>query len=83
MNCQSVTKGNAFRKTATKALLMPFKQPLNNVTKPKKLGVGKKAGGSQLIFGVQLIVEATPHFVVITLDIKNAFNEVKRTTMLD
>ena len=53
------------------------------MTKLTQFGAGEKAGGSQLIFGVQLLLEANPHFVVIALDIKNTFNEVKRITLLE
>ena len=46
INFQPVVKVNALRKVVMKALLVPFKQPLIDVNKPKQLGAGNKFGGS-------------------------------------
>ena len=83
MDCRPVAKGNTFRKVFTATLLEPFKQAIIDVTAPTQFGSGEKAGGSQLVFAAQLMLEANPSFVAISLDIKNAFNEVTRKVVLE
>ena len=63
--------------------MSPCKHVIIAFTKPTQHDAGEKAGGSQLIFGTQLLLEANPHSVIIELDIKNAFNEVHITILLD
>ena len=60
MDCRPVAKGNTFRKVFTATLLEPFKQSIIDVTAPTQFGSGEKAGGSQLVFAVQLM---TYHFI--------------------
>ena len=83
MDCRPVAKGNTFRKVLTATLMHPFKQAIIDVTAPTQYGSGEKAGGSQLVFAAQLMLEANPEFACLSLDIKNAFNEVERKTILD
>jgi len=45
---------------------------------PSQFAVGTNGGGSQLIMAITLLLEANPDWVVITLDISNAYNEIQR-----
>ena len=67
MDCMPMSKGNSLRKAVTKALLALFEQVIVTVTKPTQYGIGEKAGGSQLVFDTQLLVEINPHFAIIRL----------------
>ena len=82
MDCMPVAKGNSLRKSITSALMSPCKASIISATKPTKFGSVEHAGCSQLAFDAQLLLESTPSFVTISINIKNAFNKVKRTTIL-
>mmetsp|Transcript_22035 Transcript_22035/g.30977 ORF Transcript_22035/g.30977 Transcript_22035/m.30977 type:complete len:177 (-) Transcript_22035:1403-1933(-) len=73
MDCHPVMKGNNFKKLLTKVLLKPFKQDIIEITKHNQFGSGDPAGGSQLVFGTQLLLEANKQFCPISIDISNAF----------
>ena len=60
-----------------------YKASVISTAKPTKLGGGERAGGSQLVFGAQMPLESNPSFVAISIDIKNAFNEVNLATLLE
>ena len=83
MDCRPVAKGNALRKVVTTALMTPFKKAIIAATTPTQFGSGEKAGGSQLVFAAQPMLEANPSFVIIGLDVENAFNEAMRKSILD
>ena len=82
MDYRPIANGNSLCKVITSALLIPFKATIIYATKPTLFGSRQKAGCSQLVFDIQLILEANPSFVAISLDIKNAFNDVKRSVIL-
>jgi len=82
MGCCSVAKGYSLRKVITSALLALFKASIIESTKPTQFGSRQKLGGSQLVFSVQLMLEAKPSLVCVSLDIENAFNDVKRSVIL-
>ena len=42
-----------------------------------------KGGGSQLVMAITLLLEANPGWVVVALDIVNAFNEIERNSVLE
>ena len=83
MDCRPVVMGHSLRNAVTKALLQPFLQDIIAETKPTQFGCGEKAGGSQMIFLIQLILEACPEFVCLALDLVNAYNEVSREDCLE
>ena len=83
MDCRPVVKGNSLLKAVTSALLAILKAAIINTTKPTQFGSRQKAGGSQLVFGVQLILESNPLFVAASLDIESAFNKVKQYIILE
>ena len=85
MDCRPVAMGNTstLRKVTTKTLLKPYSDEFIEATKPTQYGCGEVAGGSQMAFKLQLQQEARPDHVIIALDVKNAYNEVKRSVTLD
>ena len=50
---------------------------------PSQFSVGTNGGGSQLIMAITLLLEANPDWVIIALDISNAFNEIQRHSILE
>ena len=83
MDCRPIAKGNSLRKVITSALMRPFKQSIIAATAPTQFGGGLRSGGTILIFALMLLLESNPEFVLIGLDIENAFNEVTRKEILD
>ena len=83
MDCRPVCKGESLRKVITKALYSPYLSTIRKVCDPCQFGIGTSGGGSQLVMAIQLLLEANPSWTVISLDIRNAFNEIKRTAVLE
>jgi len=83
MDCRPVAMGNTLRKAVTHALFDPFLQDIIAETKPTQFGCREKAGGSQMISAISLILEACPDFVCMALDLKNAYNEISREDCLE
>ena len=83
MDCRPVAKGKSLRKVVTFALLHPFKPVIIDSTAPTQFGWGLRASGTILIFALMLLLDTNPKFVLIRLDIENAFNEVTRKEILD
>ena len=83
MDCHPVCKGDLLRKVITKALYAPFMERIQAVCDPCQFGVGTKGGGAQLTMALRLLIEANLDWVCISLDIKNAFNEIMRQEVLD
>jgi len=67
MDCCPVIKGNNLRKLITKTLLKPFKEDIISTTMPTQCASGDPAGGSQLVYGVQLLMESNPNFCIVRL----------------
>ena len=83
MDYRPVAKGNSLWKVSTTALMALFWQACADLTFPTQLGNSKKAGSSQLVFGIQMLLEANPGHVDLALDIENAFNEGERKVILE
>jgi len=83
MDCRPVAIGNTLRKAVTRTLFNPFLQDIIAETKPTQFGCGEKAGGSQMIFAISLILEACPDFVCMALYLKNAYNKISREDCLE
>ena len=52
------------------------------VTRPTQFGSGEKAGSTQLIFAAKLMLEENPTFVIGSVDVENAFNELECQAVL-
>ena len=49
----------------------------------QQVAVGIPGGISKLAMGVQLALEAHPHWVAVKIDLRNAHNEIKRSKVLE
>jgi len=83
MDCRPICKGEAIKKVITKALYKPYMNKIKAGCEPSQFSVGTNGGGSQLIMAITLLLEANPGWVVIALDISNAFNEIQRHSILE
>eukprot|EP00873_Tetraselmis_striata_P002703 jgi/Tetstr1/422967/TSEL_013745.t1 len=80
---QHVAVGEAERRAAERAVVDNMKEAYVSVLAPSQLGVGISAGDSMLIHGVRLIVEKLgPRAVIVHTDLRNAYNEAWRRTII-
>ena len=50
---------------------------------PQQVAVGMPGGISKLVIGVRLIMEVNPTWVIVKIDLKNAYNEIKRAKVIE
>eukprot|EP00873_Tetraselmis_striata_P021041 jgi/Tetstr1/441305/TSEL_029556.t1 len=73
----------AERRTAERAVVVNMKEAYVSVLPPSQLGVGISAGNSMLIHGVRLIAEKLdPRAAIVNTDLRNAYNEAWRRTII-
>eukprot|EP00873_Tetraselmis_striata_P012446 jgi/Tetstr1/432710/TSEL_022077.t1 len=78
-----VAVGEAERRAAERAVVDNMKEAYVSVLAPSQLGVGIPAGDSVLIHGVRLIAEKLgPRAVIVHTDLRNAYNEAWRRTII-
>eukprot|EP00873_Tetraselmis_striata_P045894 jgi/Tetstr1/466158/TSEL_010719.t1 len=78
-----VAVGEAERRAAERAVVDNMKEAYVSVLAPSQLGVGIPAGDSMLIHGVRLIAEKLgPRAVIVHTDLRNAYNEAWRRTII-
>eukprot|EP00873_Tetraselmis_striata_P006463 jgi/Tetstr1/426727/TSEL_001664.t1 len=78
-----VAVGEAERRAAERAVVDNMKEAYVSVLAPSQLGVGISAGDSMLIHGVRLIAEKLgPRAVIVHTDLRNAYNEAWRRTII-
>eukprot|EP00873_Tetraselmis_striata_P017559 jgi/Tetstr1/437823/TSEL_026463.t1 len=75
--------GEAERRAAERAVVDNMKEAYVSVLAPSQLGVGIPPGDSMLIHGVRLIAEKLgPRAVIVHTDLRNAYNEAWRRTII-
>eukprot|EP00873_Tetraselmis_striata_P036646 jgi/Tetstr1/456910/TSEL_043580.t1 len=73
----------AERRAAERAVVDNMKETYVSVLGPSQLGVGIPAGDSVLIHGVRIIAEKLgPRAVIVHTDLRNAYNEAWRRTII-
>ena len=75
--------GDCFRRAVCSAAAAQCKEAAAEYLSPQQVAVGVPGGISVLVHAVRLALEANPGQVVVKCDLKNAFNEVQRATMID
>jgi len=75
--------GEALRRAIHSSIMCQFKAPLAEYLWPQQVAVGVPAGLSLLIFGVRLALEVHPDWVAVKIDLRNAYNELKRARLLE
>eukprot|EP00873_Tetraselmis_striata_P013523 jgi/Tetstr1/433787/TSEL_002413.t1 len=78
-----VAVGEAERRASERAVVDNMKEAYVSVLAPSQLGVGIPSGDSVLIHGVRLIAEKLgPRAVIVHTDLRNAYNEAWRRTII-
>ena len=75
--------GECLRKAMRSAVVVQHKPLLGEHLWPQQVALGVPAGLSILIFGVRFLLEAHPDWAVVRLDLRNAFNEIKRKVLVE
>jgi hypothetical protein len=70
--------GKCLKRAIHSAVMVDFKEPLAQHFWPQQVAVGEPGGLSILIFGVRAMLEANPDWIVVKVDVRNAYNEIKR-----
>ena len=65
-----------------KAVVIQNKSNLVDFLEPEQLAMSV-AGGGKLVFSIRMLAEERREFVVVKIDMKNAFNEVSRASILE
>jgi hypothetical protein len=74
--------GECLRRAINTALLADLKPACADYFWPQQVAVGVPGGISLLVFGVRALLEQNPGWVAVRIDIRNAYNEIKRTAAL-
>lgn len=75
--------GTIFHKIISSAIMFNVKSDLIDFFAPVQFGVGIPGGAENVIHGVRTHLFYHPEFVLVSLDLKNAFNSVRRTAFID
>ena len=60
------------------SMMTQFKGPVADYLWPQQVAVGIAGGLSLLILGIRMALEAHPSWVVVKIDLRNAYNELMR-----
>ncbi len=74
--------GECLRRAITRAVVNDGKPHLASHFWPQQVAVGIESGLTLLIFGVLGLLELHPDWVVVKVDLYNAYQELKRTVAL-
>eukprot|EP00973_Karenia_brevis_P027171 3746854-Karenia_brevis.AAC.1 len=50
---------------------------------PQQVAIGIPSGISMSVFGVRTLLEMHPDWVIVRIDLRNAYNEIKRASVLE
>jgi len=74
--------GECLRRAIHKSVIAQMKPSLAEHLWPQQVAIGVAGGLSILIFGVRLVLEVFPGWVVVKIDLRNAYNEICRASVL-
>ena len=77
-----VAIGEAERRVFDRAVMIDNLDALVDYLEPLQFMVGVRGGDSKLVHGLRMTMKAHPDWVFVQLDLKNAFNEIKREAVL-
>ena len=81
-DCRPVAVGGCKRRLYTSAAMRQHKDKFRKVLWPHQAAVGVKDGQQHVTIGVATTMRDKPEFVVVKVDISNAFNTCTRAAML-
>jgi len=70
-------------KVADKAMMEDSKEECTREMLPHQLGVGVKLSAELLVMGIRMILHVTPNNILISIDLKNAYNAIWRAAVIE
>ena len=81
---KSIAVGSTYRRLATKVAIKPRSKGLGQDLGPVQLGYGTQGGCEAAVHAVcEYLSVLTPNYVIVKLDVKNAFNSLDRRHILE
>ena len=77
-----VAVGEALRRAIARSVLRAAGPVYAEVLQPHQLLVGVRMGDSKLVHGVRLLLEHRPTYAALHIDLRNAYNLVRRSAVL-
>eukprot|EP00973_Karenia_brevis_P054864 7627837-Karenia_brevis.AAC.1 len=74
--------GECIRRAINSALMADMKQSCATHFWPQQMAIGVPSGITMVVFGVRALLELHPEWAVVRLDLRNAYNEIKRASVL-
>jgi len=74
---------NTISKLEDKALLEQYQEVYRKEMMPQQLGVGVKFAAVLLVTGLRMTLHTKPDFIIVGVDISNAFCEVIRVSVIE
>ena len=74
---------NTLSKVGNKAMLGHIQADYIREMMPQQLGVGVKFAAELLVMGLMMIIDTKKDFILISVDITNAFCEVMRASVIE
>ena len=81
-DARPVAIGEADLRAVLSSLIRSRRDEIERDVAPQQLGCGVQAGISILVHGMRHVLTIHPSFVIVKLDLKNAFNIISRAVML-
>ena len=78
-----VSMGECLRRVFDRAALAEAMPVVTSFLQPQQLLVGVESGDTKLINGLRMTLDAHPDWVLVSLDLFNAFNEIERAAVLE
>ena len=75
--------GECLRRVIHTTVARDYKDAFAEHLWPQQVAVGLRGGLTMLLFGARLLLEWHPDWVILKLDLRNAYNEVKRARVLE
>ena len=78
-----VGMGDLLRRLIEKAVVRAHAEAYRDFFWPQQVGLGVRGGAGLIVTAVRELLRRNPSFIVVRLDLKNAYNEMQRKAMLD
>jgi hypothetical protein len=78
-----VVMPNTITKVTDKAMLEKYHEEYTRELLPQQLGVGVKFAAKLLAMGIKLTLHIRPDHILVSIDLKNAYNSIWRGAILE
>ena len=81
-DARPVVLAGTLARVVDKAVLKQYLPAYVEALSPQQLGVGVHSAAEKLVIGIRLALQSNPGFIIVKIDLENAFNSIYRTTLL-